>query len=188
MGDLLRPLVTDRVFVLVGAPVRPLLAEAEVLLDLGAGHVMIVGDGVGSVVPPERDRRSWLTLEVSGETVSAARHRAAAQLSALPAQVTVALDRVDPDASAWVVNANNVCTAARIGGRRLLGRSRSEWTAPEDKTTCDELWDAAGVARVRCESSRSNVRICAGRLTGSIGGWGRCGLAMRVTPCTAGRS
>ena len=151
VGDLLRPLVGDRVFVLVGAPVRPLRVEAVSLLDLGARHVMIIGDGVGSVEPTPRQGLSWLTLEMSGDTVSEARHRAARQLSGLPAPILDALDAVDPARSAWVINANNICTDTTIGGRQVLGRSRAEWTALEDKTCCDELWDGAGVAHAPFE-------------------------------------
>ena len=35
LGELLTPFVRGRVFVLVGAPVRPLSVEANTLLDLG---------------------------------------------------------------------------------------------------------------------------------------------------------
>jgi hypothetical protein len=172
VGDLLRPLVRDRVFVLVGAPVRPLRVEAVSLLDLGARRVLIIGDGVGSVEPAPRDGLSWLTLEVSGGTVSEARHRAARQLSALPATILAALDRIDPAGSAWVVNANNICTDPTIGGREVLGRARAEWTALEDKTCCDELWDAAGVAHAPFEivaATRDDLLGAARRLDQGAG-------------------
>jgi hypothetical protein len=172
VGDLLRRLVRDHVFVLVGAPVRPLAVEASSLLDLGARHVMIVGDGVGSVEPTPRDGLSWMTLEVSGDSFGEARHRAARQLSALPAPVLAALDTIDPACAAWVVNANNVCTDAAIGGRPVLGRSRAEWTALEDKTRCDELWEAAGVVHAPFEivaATRDDLRAAASRLDHGMG-------------------
>jgi hypothetical protein len=137
-GALLRRLVIDRRFVLVGAPVSRLSFEATRLLDLGARHVLIVGDGMGSVEPTPRDGLSWEVLDVAGSTYSKARFRAGALLGALPSSVLAALDAIDPDRQAWVVNANNVYTGAAVAGRRVLGRSRPEWTALEEKTTCDE--------------------------------------------------
>ncbi len=145
LGELLTPFVRDRVFVLVGAPVRPLSVEANALLDLGARHVVIIGDGIGMYEPKPRHGLSWLVVDVEGGTISEARRRATAQLSQLPKTALAALDTVDPHCEAWVVNANNMCTAGMIGGRQVLGRSRQEWTALEDKTSCDELWAAAGI-------------------------------------------
>ena len=107
--------------------------------------MVIIGDGIGMYEPQPRDGLSWLAMDVEGGTVSEARRRAIAQLSQLPESAVVALDAHDPHREAWVINANNMCTHAMIGGRQVLGRSRAEWTALEDKTVCDELWAAAGI-------------------------------------------
>jgi hypothetical protein len=151
IGELLRPFIVDRVFVLVGAPVRPLSFDATTLLDLGARHVMIVGDGMGAIELAPRDGLSWEVLDVAASTWSEGRFRAGRLLSDLPHRVLAALDAVDPDREAWVVNANNGYTGATVAGRRVLGRSRVEWTAWEDKTTCDGLWQAAGVPQAPYE-------------------------------------
>jgi hypothetical protein len=151
IGGLLRRFIVDRVFVLVGAPVRPLSATAATLLDFGARHVMIVGDGMGATEPAPRDGLSWELLDVADSTVSEGRLRAGRLLGDLPRQVLAAVDAVDPDFEAWVVNANNTYTGATVAGRRVLGPSRTEWTAMEDKTTCDGLWRAAGIQQAPYE-------------------------------------
>ena len=162
LGELLTPLVRGQVFVLLGAPVRPLSAEANALLDLGALHVAIVGDGIGMYEPKPRDGLSWLAMDVEGGTVSEARTRATAQLSQLPQSALAALDAIDPHRDAWVINANNMCTDAQIGGRQVLGRSRAEWTALEDKTVCDELWAAAGIRHAPYEIVAANAEDLVG--------------------------
>jgi hypothetical protein len=162
----------DRVFVLVGAPVHRLSFEATALLDLGARHVVIVGDGMGSGELTRRDGLSWEVLDVAGSTYSQARFRAGMLLGALPGSVLAALDAVDPDQRAWVVNANNLYPGATVAGRRVLGRSRPEWTALEDKTTCAELWRAAGVRHPRFEIVRvrpDDLLEAARRLDGGAG-------------------
>jgi ATP-grasp domain len=145
IGALLRPFVVDRTFVLVGAPAHRFSLEANLLLDFGARHVAIVGDGMGVVAPRPRDGLSWVVVEVRGRTYGEARFRAAARLGALPPHVLAHLDAVDPDRRAWVINANNAFTGAVVAGRRVLARSHRAWTALEDKTTSHLLWQAAGV-------------------------------------------
>jgi hypothetical protein len=156
LGDMLVPLVRDQVFVLVGAPVRPLSVEANQLLDLGASRVVIIGDGMGAYEPARRNGMSWELLDVEAPTVSEARTNAVAQLVDLPNAMMAMLDELDPRREAWVINANNMYTAATVAGRRILGRSRAEWTALEDKTVCDALWDAAGVDHASYEIVAAN--------------------------------
>jgi hypothetical protein len=160
------------VFVLVGGPVIRLSAEATALIDLGARHVVIVGDGMGSMEPTPRDGLSWELLDVRGSTYGEARFQAGMRLGALPRSVLAALDAVDPDRQAWVLNANNVYTGATVAGRRVLGPSRAEWTALEDKTTCDELWRVAGVEHAPFEVVRArpdDLLDAAGRLDRGAG-------------------
>ena len=151
VGELLRPLVHDRTFVVVGAPLRALAFDATELLDLGARHVLVVGDGVGSRLPDQREGLSWRVLDVAGPSFDEARLSVARQLAHLPADVQAAIDAVDPDGEALVLNANNLYTAATVAGRRVLGPARPEWLALEDKTTCLELWRHAGVAQAPFE-------------------------------------
>jgi hypothetical protein len=151
IGGLLRRFVVDRVFVLVGASVRTLSFTATTLLELGARHVMIVGDGLGAMEPAPRAGLAWEVLDVAASTFGEGRLRAGRLLGDLPHEVLAAVDAVDPAGEAWVVNANSLYTGATVAGRRVLGRSRDVWTALEDKTTCDGLWRAAGVQQAPYE-------------------------------------
>ena len=167
------PFVRDRVFVLVWAPVRPLSVDANQLVGSR-------GSACGDHRRRHRQRPShhhvvglsWLVLDVEGGTVSEARRRATAQLSELSGAALSALDTLDPQREAWVINANNMCTHPAIGGRPVLGRSRAEWTALEDKTRCDELWAAAGVRHVPYEivaADRDDLVAAARRLDRGAG-------------------
>jgi hypothetical protein len=167
LGEMLVPFVRDEVFVLVGAPVRPLSVEANQLLDLGARRVVIIGDGMGAYEPARRDGMSWGLLDVEAPTISEARAHAVAQLANLPNEMSAMLDELDPHRGAWVINANNMYTGPTVAGRRILGRSRAEWTALEDKTVCDALWDAAGVRHAPHEivaANRDDLAAAARRL------------------------
>jgi hypothetical protein len=56
------------------------------------------------------------------------------------------VDEFDPDGAALVL-APPFASGDGYLGRRLYGGRRIEWTALEDKTTVDRLWDEAGVRR-----------------------------------------
>jgi hypothetical protein len=62
------------------------------------------------------------------------------------AQMMAAIDAFDPSRSALVV-CPPFASSVHVLGRRAHGARLPGWVALEDKTTADELWDAAGVAR-----------------------------------------
>jgi hypothetical protein len=105
--------------------------------------------------PTPRDGLSWHVLDVAGATYCEARLRPGVLLRSLPRSVLGALEAVDPDRQAWVLNANNMCTGTTVAGRRVLGSGRPEWSALEDKTGCAEVWRAAGVIHTPFEIVRA---------------------------------
>ncbi len=114
------------------------------LREWGAERVMVVAgaEGVGDLpdCPIEYVR-------VRGGESLMGRIRAMQDTFAHPpAEVRAAVDRFDPDTSARVIT-TPFSTAATLLGRPVYGARRPEWVALEDKTTADELWDAAGVPR-----------------------------------------
>ena len=60
--------------------------------------------------------------------------------------ISAAVHRFDPDGSAMVL-VPPFATAATAFGRRVWGARLPAWTALEDKTIIDPLWDRAGVVR-----------------------------------------
>jgi ATP-grasp domain len=149
VGDKLRPRVAGRSFLLVGDSIAALAREAATLLGLGAARTALCGDGLGLAYPPEDPRIPWRTLDVTAPDVAQGRQRGAAALAAPPAEIVAWLETVDPDRRAQVINYNGRFTGNVIAGRTVLGAPRREWIAIDDKTSCDSLWEAARVRRVR---------------------------------------
>ena len=151
VGEKLHPWVKGRSFVLVGDSLASLAREAEVLLALGATKAAVIGDGLGLAEPPTDPRITWRLLDVTDVDVPEGRRRAAAALRALPTEVVAWLDAVDPARASQVLDYSVGFVAHTIAGRRVIGATRPEWIALDDKTSCDGIWQAA---RVRHAPSR----------------------------------
>jgi hypothetical protein len=141
--DLLRPVVAGRRIILTGMPVGGAGDRVGLLRNLGAGHVYVIGDGMGTGPLPDCE---WMSLDVSAPTMMEAIRAGQAALAALPADAMAALDRFDPHRHALVIG-TFLNELPDVAGRPCLSWRKPEWVALEDKVVVDALWDAVGVER-----------------------------------------
>ena len=139
----LRPVYSGRRVALVSGVLQGKAGYAQALAALGASKVLAIG-AMGTGPLPECER---VVVEMPAQS-PVAEFRAWERLAASPtAEVASALDRFAPD----LVLSNGFESFTTFAGRPVFGARRPEWTALEDKTTVDALWDAAGVARAPSE-------------------------------------
>lgn len=148
VGDKISSLIRGRTFLLVGDSVEALASEARVLLELGAHMTPIIGDGIGLTAPPSDPRIPWIAVNVTCEKASDGRRRATRALTAPAGRVVNWLNAVDPHRAASVLNYNGRYVAKVFAHRAVLGAPRRGWSALDDKTACDGLWEAANVRRM----------------------------------------
>lgn len=143
VASLLRPVYEGRRVALVSGPLQSKTGYIQPLRDLGAADCMVVGTrGTG----PEPDAELVVVDVDAGNALEEIR-RWERLAAAPPAEVVAALDRFAPH----VVLTNGFESFTSFGGRPVFGARHPSWTALEDKTTVDALWDDAGVARAACE-------------------------------------
>lgn len=107
--------------------------------------VISTGDGTGPLPGPHEAHVVRVPLPVPEDMTGGI--RAALQLAAAPPPVVAdAVEAFDPDGEAlwW---AGHFDIAAPLLGRAVFGGRRASWSALEDKTLCDAIWDEAGVRR-----------------------------------------
>lgn len=130
-----------RDIVLAAGAVQSRTPLVPMLRWLGVGRILVIGTmGTG----PVPDAEVVLVSIVSTDAVD--EFRAWERIATdPPAHVVEALDRF-PDA---LLLFNGFEAMTSFGGRPAFGARPAEWTALEDKTTVDALWDDIGVARPR---------------------------------------
>ena len=113
----------------------------------GARKPLLITRGVGAGRPPDPDAAEVLLLDVPTTDSMTDEIGAMARLAADPPdEVVRRVEAYDPDREAvWWLPAHTDLT--ELLGRPVLGGRPAAWGDLEDKTTCDALWDAAGVTR-----------------------------------------
>ncbi len=116
----------------------------EQLREHGASGVMVVAavEGVGDL--PAADRIHY--TRATGDTIMHGIRAFLASVEHPSSELVAAVDAFDPDGTAMVLGAGFSRTST-LAARPVYGARPAAWGALEDKTTIDELWDAAGVAR-----------------------------------------
>jgi hypothetical protein len=119
-------------------------ALVERLRTLGAAGVMVVAavEGVGEL--PEADRIHY--TRAGGDTIMHGIRAFLASVESPSAELVAAVDAFDPEGTAMVLGAG-FSRKADLAARPVYGARPPSWGALEDKTTIDDLWDAAGVTR-----------------------------------------
>ena len=144
--QLVRGLVDGRDVILAGAPLAGFWRRVEHLREAGARRVLCIANGLGTGPVPEGDDVVSLLVDLGAAGIIE-EFRAWERLFADPPQdVADALDRFDPRHDALVLLLP-FQAAQSVAGRPAFGGRRPEWVALEDKTTCDALFDRAGVPR-----------------------------------------
>ena len=134
--------------VIVGFKVlAAMTSDVAKLQRWGARKPLLIARGVGAGRPPDPDDAEVLVLDVPMTASMTDEIGAMARLAAdPPADVVRRVGAYDPGREAvWWLPAHTELT--ELLGRPVLGGRPTAWGRLEDKTTCDALWDAAGVAR-----------------------------------------
>lgn len=134
--------------VIVGFKVlAAMTADVAKLRRWGARKPLLIARGVGAGRPPDPGDAEMLLVDVPTTDSMTDEIEAMARLAAdPPAEVVRRVEAYDPERQAvWWLPAHTDLT--ELLGRPVLGGRPAAWGRLEDKTTCDALWDAAGVAR-----------------------------------------
>ncbi|HEU0288475.1 MAG TPA: hypothetical protein VFR22_15620 [Nocardioidaceae bacterium] len=134
--------------VIVGFKVlAAMTADVAKLRRWGARKPLLIARGIGAGRPPDPGDAEVLVLDVPMTDSMTDEIGAMARLAAdPPVEVVRRVGAYDPDREAvWWLPAHTELT--ELLGRPVLGGRPSAWGRLEDKTTCDALWDASGVAR-----------------------------------------
>jgi hypothetical protein len=146
LTGLVRERIEGRKVILAGGLLAPATLLLRALQALGAGPFLIVATGQGTGDLPSDDEAEWVVHEVhAADTIDEFR-RVERLMADPPADIADAVERFDPDGDALVLFPP-FATSLELCGRPGYGRRRPEWVALEDKTTCDALFDRAGVRR-----------------------------------------
>lgn len=119
---------------------------ARECLAHGARDVLAVAGQRDDHQQVRPDGAAPLVLDVGGRGIMASIRALEAALASPPRVLHDAIEAFDPHGTALVVVPPFVQLAA-VAGRPVLGARPGTWRRLEDKTTVDELWDAAGVPR-----------------------------------------
>jgi hypothetical protein len=139
-------LVDGRDVILAGAVLAGYTPQVARLRALGARRMLCIANGTGTGPLPEGDDVESVTLDFRSDSVVHEFRQWESIMAAPPDAARDAIDAFDPRRDALVfITTFQACTA--FGDRPGFGARRAEWVALEDKTTCDRLFDRAGVAR-----------------------------------------
>lgn len=141
-----RALVEGRPVIVGGFPLAGTTRRVRMLRELGASGCLVVASGVGTGPLPDPGDAEWIVVPVDATDMTGEMRATERLLDHPPAEVVAALDRFDADREALVLLAS-VEAALALGDRAAFGARPPAWVALEDKTVCDELFDAAGVPR-----------------------------------------
>ncbi|MDQ4038334.1 MAG: hypothetical protein M3313_08300 [Actinomycetota bacterium] len=149
LDERLASVVRGRRVIVVTAVAAQATQAVHQLRRYGARRPLVIthGPGLGAaptaqdadmVVHPLPDRPTLMSAELQSHIAFVAN---------LPAAVVEAVDTYDPELSALWWLAPMAEAAETLLGRQVLGGRRAHWSALEDKTLVDQVFDAAGVRR-----------------------------------------
>jgi hypothetical protein len=146
----LASLVAGHRVIVVGGPAVMWTEPVNLLRELGATAVLVVGtEGIGVGLPPQDADVVVVEREDHGDDVMAALHAGIRVVDDPPPHVVDAVEAFDPDRSAVVIG-SFLTESPTLIGRPLVAHRRPAWVGLEDKTRLAGLLDRAGVVRSPC--------------------------------------
>lgn len=144
LGERIRAFHAGRRWIVAVDAAAGATSTVKRLREWEAAGVMVVAgiEGVGDL--PNADAVFY--THTSGRTMMEGIRAYEASIEHPSTELVEAIDAFDPEHEA-IVLAGGISRTRLLGGRPFHGAKPPEWTDLEDKTTVDELWDAAGVAR-----------------------------------------
>ncbi|MFT7521586.1 MAG: hypothetical protein ACI9MC_003737 [Kiritimatiellia bacterium] len=120
---------------------------AQRLAAVGAERCFIVASYRGTGPEPDPELAAWHLLGLPKVGMMAAIHASQSALQSLPDEAVRAVHAFDTEERMRVLGAI-FSNGLSVAGRPFFGARRANWQALEDKVVIDDVWDAAGVARV----------------------------------------
>jgi hypothetical protein len=143
---LLREVIDGRRFVVALDTLVGAAGLAATLREHGAGEVLVVGGVRGTGELPDDILAELVDLDVEGRGVMGGIRAFAQALEDPSRELRDTVERFDPSGDALVATAVYF-SGEHLLGRRVFGARPRAWALLEDKTTVDDLWDAADVTR-----------------------------------------
>lgn len=167
----LREVVSGRRFVVATDVLAAASQLARQLRELGAEQVLCLSAtrGVGELDAP--DETDAVLVETVASDLMGAVRAWLAVVEDLPPDVRSRIDDFDPEGTASVIQ-SLFGRSQEIAGRPVFGAPAPEWSALEDKTLADAIWDAAGVVRAPARVvpvAHGALRAAAGELDAGHG-------------------
>ena len=146
-NELLRPVFSDRKFLIAGPIAVGVGGLARRLTGLGAQRPFLIAgsEGTGALPTPEEAELHLLALE--GKDILEEHRNLQQVIDDLPGELRRAIDAWDPTESAGFVFSNALAASLTKAPRTPYGARPAAWAALEDKVKIDAFWDAAGIKR-----------------------------------------
>ncbi len=169
--DLVDPVLASRKWILLADVAAAATPSVQYLAEIGAGRPFVLSGTPGTGDLPDPELAEVAILGTSGATIMQGMRAYFAAIADLPDGVQDRIDSWDPNHTAMVLP-TGLAPNIEVHGRPMWAGRRAEWSAVEDKTTVDALWDDAGVARAPSEvvpASAANLYAAADRLDTGAG-------------------
>ena len=145
--NLLSPLYANRKFIHIGEIDIGVAHTANLLTELGAAEPILLAGNRGTSSTPLSDDLRLHLLGVSGDDMVDSAKNFRDAVENLPSAIRTDINAWDPHGEAHWVCQGLLLEMDHIAGRSKYGRRKPSWTALEDKTTVDSLWDHLGIKR-----------------------------------------
>ena len=146
-NDLLRPLFTDRKFLIAGPIAVGLGGLARRLAGLGAERPFLIAGSEGTGALPTPEEAKLHVLGLSSKDILEAHRNLEHVIDDLPGELRRTIDAWDPTDSARFIFSSPLAASRTAAPRKPYGARPAAWAALEDKVKIDVFWDEAGIAR-----------------------------------------
>ena len=146
-NDLLRPLFTDRKFLIAGPIAVGLGGLARRLAGLGAERPFLIAGSEGTGALPTPEEAELHVLGLASKDILEEHRNLEHVIDGLPGELRQAIDAWDPAGSARFIFSSPLAASGITAPRTPYGARPATWAALEDKVKIDAFWDGAGVER-----------------------------------------
>ena len=146
-NDLLRPVFSDRKFLIAGPIAVGLGGLARRLTGLGAERPFLIAGSEGTGALPTPEEAELHVLGLASSDILEEHRDLQHAIDNLPGELRRAIDDWDPAESAGFIFSSPLAASRTVAPRRPYGPRPAAWAALEDKVRIDAFWDAAGVER-----------------------------------------
>lgn len=146
-NNLLRPLFSDRKFLIAGPIAVGLGGLARRLTGLGAERPFLIAGSEGTGAPPTPEEAELHVLGLESKDILEEHRNLEHVIDDLPGELRRSIDAWDPTESARFIFSSPLAASRTAAPRMPYGARPAAWAALEDKVQIDAFWDAAGIER-----------------------------------------